>query len=150
MDNCGSRTVHYGDLMDCKDRNWPRCDLTRIYYRPQRSCEGYVFIRVCDSVYRGGAIPACIAGGIPACLAAGGVCSRGSAPGGACSGGVCSGGCGDPPPKADGYCCGRYASYWNAFLFHQFIRSSAVAHSGFFSTSKNFICLTIFFAMCFW
>ena len=22
-----------------------------------------------------------------------------------------------PPPKADGYCCGRYASYWNAFLF---------------------------------
>ena len=26
-----------------------------------------------------------------------------------------SGGGGDPPP-ADGYCCGRYASYWNAFL----------------------------------
>ena len=25
------------------------------------------------------------------------------------------GGCGDPP--RDGYCCGRYASYWNAFLF---------------------------------
>ena len=22
----------------------------------------------------------------------------------------------DPPPPADGYCCGRYASYWNAFL----------------------------------
>ena len=22
------------------------------------------------------------------------------------------------PPPADGYCCGRYASYWNAFLFH--------------------------------
>ena len=21
------------------------------------------------------------------------------------------------PPGADGYCCGRYASYWNAFLF---------------------------------
>ena len=21
------------------------------------------------------------------------------------------------PPPADGYCCGRYASYWNAFLF---------------------------------
>ena len=21
------------------------------------------------------------------------------------------------PPQADGYCCGRYASYWNAFLF---------------------------------
>ena len=23
----------------------------------------------------------------------------------------------DPPPPADGYCCGMYASYWNAFLF---------------------------------
>ena len=23
---------------------------------------------------------------------------------------------GDPPPP-DGYCCGRYASCWNAFLF---------------------------------
>ena len=22
-----------------------------------------------------------------------------------------------PPPPADGYCCGRYVSYWNAFLF---------------------------------
>ena len=49
----------------------------------------------------------------------------GSAPGGvpspegcACSGGACSrvGGYGDPP-KADSYCCERYASYWNAFLF---------------------------------
>ena len=26
--------------------------------------------------------------------------------------------CGDPP--GDGYCCGRYASYWNAFLFSLF------------------------------
>ena len=33
-------------------------------------------------------------------------------PGGAYSGGGVP--CGDPPP--DGYCCGRYASYWNAFL----------------------------------
>ena len=34
----------------------------------------------------------------------------GSAPGGACSGGVWS-------PPCDSYCCGRYASYWNAFLY---------------------------------
>ena len=38
--------------------------------------------------------------------------------------GVCSGGVpaprGETPPKADGYCCGRYASYWNAFLFLMF------------------------------
>ena len=25
------------------------------------------------------------------------------------------------PPPADGYCCGRYASYWNAFLFFKII-----------------------------
>ena len=43
--------------------------------------------------------------------------------GGACSwGGTCSGGCLlrgglETPPPADGYRCGRYASYWNAFLF---------------------------------
>ena len=24
-----------------------------------------------------------------------------------------------PPPPPDGYCCGRYASYWNAFLFRR-------------------------------
>ena len=26
----------------------------------------------------------------------------------------------DPPHPADGYCCGRYASYWNAFLWLMF------------------------------
>ena len=30
--------------------------------------------------------------------------------------GVCSGG-GWLVPGGDGHCCGRYASYWNAFLF---------------------------------
>ena len=65
-------------------------------------------------------------------------CSRslgGLVPGGACSGGggllwggllgggcACSGGVPAPeggvetPPKVDCYCCGRYTSYWNAFL----------------------------------
>ena len=41
-----------------------------VHYRPQRSCEGYVFTGVCLSK-GGGGIPACLAGGIPACLAAG-------------------------------------------------------------------------------
>ena len=31
-------------------------------------------------------------------------------------------GAGTPPP-ADGYCCGRYASYWNAFLFWKAMRA---------------------------
>ena len=126
-------------------------------YRPQSSCEGYVFTPVCDSVHRvcvcvlyqhalqvesqhalqggvyvlsqhalqvvsqhalqeGGvcAIPACIAGGIPACLAAGGVCSRGVSALGVPAPGRYA--WRPPPPKADAYCCGQYASYWNAFL----------------------------------
>ena len=40
------------------------------------------------------------------------------APGGICSRGcLLPGGVETPPPEAEGYCCGRYASYWNAFLF---------------------------------
>ena len=68
------------------------------FYRPQRSCEGYVFTGVCLST-----------GGWGICLSA----------------------CWDttpreqtpptqeqtPPPPRYGHCCGRYASYWNAFLF---------------------------------
>ena len=82
---------------------------------------------------------------IPACLAVGGylLLGWGLLPLGACSqggtcfrecllwgrvcsqeglllGGVCSwGGVWRPPPKADGYSCGWYASYWNAFLYFQ-------------------------------
>ena len=71
----------------------------------------FLHVSVSHSVHRGGAIPACIAGGIPACLArgcaipaciaggipaclaaggstSGGACSGGSTPGGACSWGV--------------------------------------------------------------
>ena len=76
-----------------------------------------------------GAIPACIASGFPACLAAG-LQGGGSGPGphprgksrGICpgwcmlQGGACSGGVPGGDPLPDGYCCGRYTSYWNAFL----------------------------------
>ena len=51
---------------------------------------------------------------VPAgCLVPGGVCSVGGGvvPGPGC---VCR-----SPPKRDGYCCGRYASYWNAFLLSE-------------------------------
>ena len=95
-----------------------------------------------QQVSRGGAIIACIAGGIPACLATGlqgrgwgclvqgGLLPGGSAPGGSCRGclvgGCLVGGClvggllwgalrQTPPHVRDGYCCGRYASHWNAF-----------------------------------
>ena len=67
----------------------------------------------CVSVHRGG----CLVRGV--CLVLGG-----SAPGGGSAlAGAWSRGVGIPacteadPPRRDGYCCGRYASYWNAFLF---------------------------------
>ena len=58
-------------------------------------------LSVCHSVHRGGPGP----GGLPGPW------------GGAWSRGVWSGGCLVETPLPDGYCCGRYASYWNAFLF---------------------------------
>ena len=45
---------------------------------------------------------------MPCSRSPGGCLLRGDAPGG--------GGGGGDPPQADAYCCGRYASYWNAFL----------------------------------
>ena len=49
------------------------------------------------------------------CLSTGGVPGPGGCLlwGGACSGGRCL----VEKPPLDGYCCGRYASYWNVFLF---------------------------------
>ena len=32
------------------------------------------------------------------------------------------------PRPADDYCCGRYASYWNAFLFHAEVDEICTAH----------------------
>ena len=75
-------------------------------YRPQTKLrEGYVFTGVCDSVHRWGWVP-----GPRGCLIRGG-----------CAwfwGGmwVWSGGC-LVETLPDGYCCGRYQSHWNAFLF---------------------------------
>ena len=127
-----------------------------MFYRPQRSCEGYVFTPVCHSVHRGGLVQ-CMLGyhtprsrhppsqqmatvadgmhptGMHSCyrlqmkLREGnvftGVCDsvhRGvPGPGGVWSweGGTWSQGVPGGAPPPDGYCCRRYASYWNAFLF---------------------------------
>ena len=64
-------------------------------------CEGYVFTLVCLSLGWGLLLRGC--------LLRRGACSRE----GACSGGV--------ETPCDGYCCGRYAFYWNAFLFPFFM-----------------------------
>ena len=109
------------------------------YYRPQRSCEGYVFTNVCLST--GG-----VAGHVPPWDQV-----HPPGPGTPLSGTrytpwdqvhppnqvhpqtrYTPPGPGTPPgtrytprdqvppdqvhPPGDGYCCGRYASYWNAFL----------------------------------
>ena len=74
--------------------------------------QGYIFTGVCDSVH--GGVPG---RGVPAprgvpglerCLVLGGGCLL--------QGGAALGGCLVETPR-DGYCRGRYASYWNAFLF---------------------------------
>ena len=46
-------------------------DNSCVFTAHKRSCEGYVFTRVCDSVHRGSAIPACLTAG--GCLLRGGV-----------------------------------------------------------------------------
>ena len=100
-------------------------------------CEGYVFTPVCHSVHRG----VCLGRGLGG-LPEGGVQAQalgvsrprprgcpGQDPGGA-GPGLGQGGPGpgprgcvsqhalwQTPPPADDYCCGWYASYWNAFLF---------------------------------
>ena len=80
------------------------------YYRPQRTCEGYVFTGVCLSIGGRGFAP----GG---CLVWG-VCSQGDAgPGGVPGRGLVSRHALRQTPGRDGYCCGRHASQWNAFPF---------------------------------
>ena len=61
-----------------------------LYYRPQRSCEGYVFTPVCHSVHRGVRLSACWDTTLREAHT--------------------------PPPPGDGCRCWRYASYWNAFF----------------------------------
>ena len=99
-------------------------------YRPQTKFAKVMFLHlsVSHSVHRGGLLPGgpwsqggCLVqggpgpGGVPGpkggYLVPVGVWSRGSAPGGCLVRGVCL-----VETPQDGYCCGRYASYWNAFL----------------------------------
>ena len=104
-----------------------------VFTAPTKLRQGYIFTGICHSVNREGAIPACLAAGLQ---------GEGLLPGGGCGllieggllvwfGGaeghnrrpphqkaITEGGAWwrHLPPPGDGYCCGRYASYWNAFL----------------------------------
>ena len=87
--------------------------------------QGNVFTGVCDSVNGGLGVPPPGGGG----LLWGVFCSGGCLfPGGCLLWGVSAGGVSAPRGGCllpgglvetpwDGYCCGWYASYWNAFLF---------------------------------
>ena len=78
-------------------------------YRPQRSCEGYVFTGVCLSIGGGSSVLGdLLRGG----LLQGGAWSRG---------GWYPSMHWGRPPRRYGYCRGRYASYWNAFLLVNYL-----------------------------
>ena len=71
------------------------------FYCPQTKFEKVMFLHlsVSHSVHRGGGLPQCMLG-----------YHHPPRPG-------------TPPPRSrDGYCCGRYASYWNALLLQFFCR----------------------------
>ena len=84
--------------------------------------QGYIFTGMCDSVHGGGAWSGRVPG-LGVAWFRGGVPGPGGMPGlGEClilGGGAWSGGAWWRPPQ-DGYCCGLYASYWNAFLLNTF------------------------------
>ena len=109
------------------DPVFPRWDANLLLPPANEVWGKVIFSEACvkNSVHSGGSGPGggrCLVrreSGPGGCLVPGGVWSWGvPAQANACLGGSASGGGGAwwRPPR-DGYCCGRYASYWNAFLF---------------------------------
>ena len=81
-------------------------------------CEGYVFTPVCLSTGVGELSRPRPRGDVGG---SGRDVSRPTPRGGGCPGpgGVSQHALRQTPPSAEGYCCGRYALYWNAFLFEK-------------------------------
>ena len=86
--------------------------LSATYYCPQTKLgQGYIFRSMCQEfcLQEGCLVPGCVCVPGP-----GGVSPPGGVPG---PRGVSAPGGGLVETPQGGYCCGRYASYWNAFLF---------------------------------
>ena len=106
------------------------------FYRPQRSWGKVIFSQASVILSRGGVCSrGCLVRGWGGAGPGGWSgpggrlfwgCQGGAWSGGIWSGGVWSGGAWWRPPQ-DGCCCGRYASYWNAFLWKM------LTHRGYFS-----------------
>ena len=103
-----------GDLVEAHSQGEVEGDLARGCLLWGVSAPG-----VCLRGSAGGEVPAL--GGVCSRGLLAGVCSGGGTCSGGCllQGGLLHGGCVETLPSRDGYCCGRYASYWNAFLLRQ-------------------------------
>ena len=79
-----------------------------VYYRPQRSCEDYLFTGICLSTGGWGCLPQCM-------LVYHTPRSRNPPTGADTPSPHRADTQGADTPPRYGHCCGRYASYWNAF-----------------------------------
>ena len=100
-------------------------------YRSQRSWGKVMFLHVCVILFTGGCYPSMHCRWYPSMP-----CSR--SPGGCMvPGGLLRGSAWWRPPPQDGYCCGRYASYWNAFLCKQTLKARFHVTFMYVSTSAS-------------
>ena len=119
--------------------HWSEYFKVLYHYRPQRSCgQGNIFTPVCHSVHRGGVLPQCMLGYQPPLSGSRHPPrTRHHPPGGEADSSIQS-------------TSGRYASYWNAFLFiNRFSSLSFQAVEAGFNTTEDFwvvvnedLCLT--------
>ena len=99
---------HFVNFLNYVKFDYIYCHLPLVYfYRPQRSWGKVIFSQASVILLTGGGVPAPGGG-----CSQGGVWSRGVV--WSWGGGLVPGGCIVETPR-DGHCCGRYASYWNAF-----------------------------------
>ena len=132
------------------------------YYRPQRSWGKVIFSQASVILFTAGGVVTSPGGvwsghgrgcGIPACLAGFQAHSQEGSLWGS------EGGSTGPHPRGelrgiwprgvetprDGYCCGRYASYWNAFLFCEFFIEDCMEMKGLLPERAHPWCATVTF-----